>query len=516
MNVVRNPCTIADKHLTRCARAWAVGILALMLGGCAGLSARVASEPVLAAHLHSCLALFDAADARIDAGGVRDAQDTRIVGFPYLRVNRLLQRLAAGADSAQLGDWAGRLAALDRSARLIELANLAAHARNDLEDLARERHNMGLADSLSSCRERLVTHDRGDAERMRILRERAVVPPEYSSFRRVLGLYALSGIVFSAGVRRLEARLQSTFDSAFLQPAGVLVRYSPPSAERLRPDEVRSILRRSAANAFGLPEPSGTDLERLFAAFAPQFVVDETGSYDRIGALHWADAGLIAVDIDDAVVYRRLAHTLVGDQALLQLVYTAWFPARPAQSRFDLLAGRLDGIVWRVTLTPDGEPWLFDSMHPCGCYHQFFATQNAQPRASPNALEEWAFTPLRLPRLRAGERVSVRLATRTHYIERVELGVETESHRIYRFAAEDDLRSLPYPGGGRRGAFGSDGIIAGSERLERFLFWPMGIVNPGAMRQWGRHATAFVGERHFDDPDLLDKRFRLPARNDGF
>jgi hypothetical protein len=27
------------------------------------------------------------------------------------------------------------------------------------------------------------------------------------------------------------------------------------------------------------------------------------------------------------------------------------------------------------------------------------------------------------------------------------------------------------------------------------------------MRQWGRHATAFVGRRHFDDPHLLDAYF---------
>ena len=56
--------------------------------------------------------------------------------------------------------------------------------------------------------------------------------------------------------------------------------------------------------------------------------------------------------------------------------------------------------------------------------------------------------------------------------------------------------------------FGTDGIIAGTERLERFLLWPTGIANPGAMRQWGTHATAFVGRRHFDDPDLLDRAFQ--------
>jgi hypothetical protein len=27
------------------------------------------------------------------------------------------------------------------------------------------------------------------------------------------------------------------------------------------------------------------------------------------------------------------------------------------------------------------------------------------------------------------------------------------------------------------------------------------------MRQWGTHATAFVGRRHFDAPDLIEKAF---------
>ena len=56
-----------------------------------------------------------------------------------------------------------------------------------------------------------------------------------------------------------------------------------------------------------------------------------------------------------------------------------------------------------------------------------------------------------------------------------------------------------------------DGIVDGTERLERFLLWPMGIASPGAMRQWGTHATAFVGRRHFDDPSLFEDAFRRPA-----
>ena len=75
------------------------------------------------------------------------------------------------------------------------------------------------------------------------------------------------------------------------------------------------------------------------------------------------------------------------------------------------------------------------------------------------------------------------------------------------YALEDDnvLRSVARPDGGRRSVFRPDGIVPGSERGERWLFWPMGIAEPGAMRQWGRHATAFVGRRHFDDPGLFER-----------
>jgi hypothetical protein len=101
----------------------------------------------------------------------------------------------------------------------------------------------------------------------------------------------------------------------------------------------------------------------------------------------------------------------------------------------------------------------------------------------------------------------LRIASRTHYLQRVQFGSGgSDASRRYAIHPDDTLRSLPHPDG-RRSAFGPDGIVAGSERGERFLFWPMGVRNPGAMRQWGRHATAFVGIRHFDDPDLFEKYF---------
>ena len=56
---------------------------------------------------------------------------------------------------------------------------------------------------------------------------------------------------------------------------------------------------------------------------------------------------------------------------------------------------------------------------------------------------------------------------------------------------------------------------ARAERAERFLSRPMGIASPGAMRQWGRQASALVGRRHFDDADLLERRFQLDLGGPG-
>ena len=51
--------------------------------------------------------------------------------------------------------------------------------------------------------------------------------------------------------------------------------------------------------------------------------------------------------------------------------------------------------------------------------------------------------------------------------------------------------------------FTPSGLIAQSQRRERWLFWPMGVRSAGAMRVPGTQAIAFVGERHLDAPYLL-------------
>jgi hypothetical protein len=198
----------------------------------------------------------------------------------------------------------------------------------------------------------------------------------------------------------------------------------------------------------------------------------------------------------------------------LQLVYTFWFPARPAEAALDLLAGRLDGLLWRVTLDENGAPLVYDSIHACGCYHLFFPTRAVVARPQPDTLDEGLFAPQWAPEAAAGQRIVLRIAARTHYLQRISTSrADGLAGVTYALRDEGILRTLPWPAGGTRSAYDADGLVAGTERAERWLFWPMGISRAGQMMQWGRHATAFVGRRHFDDARLLDLYFEL--RRDG-
>jgi hypothetical protein len=116
--------------------------------------------------------------------------------------------------------------------------------------------------------------------------------------------------------------------------------------------------------------------------------------------------------------------------------------------------------------------------------------------------------PAPLPPLLPGARISLRLAGGKHYVTRIS-SVESLAGIRHVTADEDSLRALTFSSDATRSIYGVDGLIAGSRRGERFVFWPMGIASAGAMRHWGRHATAFVGRRHFDDADLFARRFAL-------
>lgn len=487
----------------------------VVLNGCAELPHVSAPEDGPSSPARPCEEFFSSVDQAVMNAGVADAQAARIPGSPYLRADRFLSSFRSEAVSnAVFTAWVERLQTLAETGYRVELNNLGEAERvRLLRFIPAGINSNDLNAAVRECGDMLRSSDMNDPHWRELLRSAAQAPSEYRAWQRVAGLYPLTAMAFAWGIDRWHEDARQVFarDVTALPVDGQLVRYAPavPSPP-LSAHEVAAILERARRNPLRIPEPSAADLQRLFENFAPIFEVDTLSEGDRLGAPMWANGENPFVDTTRPTLYTLSSYARYADETLLQLNYVVWFPARPRSGAFDLLSGYMDGITWRVTLTPDGYPWMYDIIHNCGCYHLFIPTRRAVPRDQPETLEETAFVPQRAPELQPGAHLTLRIAHTTHYLQRVLESPTATGHTLgYQWADYDDLRSLPTLYGGRRSLFLSDGIVPGSERGERYFFWPMGIPHPGAMRQWGHHATAFVGRRHFDDPDILERYFEL-------
>jgi hypothetical protein len=478
-------------------------LLAGALAACTG-NAMPGTADGHAIDVGNCRALFALVDATVEEAGVGDAQFARIAGYPYLRIDRFLAdtSIKPGPDDERFAAWVAALRARDADARRVELRNLPAAERDGLGN--------GTAARLEACAPVLEREDTDSPEERRRLLSVAQVPDDYSVALRVVGLYPFTSLPFNAGVQDLHESTLAEFSRPIesLSVSGRLQRYVPPmGGASLSAAAVRGLLEGAGRDAQGAPALSAAEITRLFETFAPTYEIDIVTDDDRIGAPYWSEDRLPSVDVQRPVVYRRVSLARFDGDTLLQLNYSVWFPSRPAEGDLDLLSGRLDGITFRVTLARDGRPLLYDSMHNCGCYHMFLPTTRLALKPPSGAHEEAPLVPQRIePR---DGRPVLRIAHGTHYLQRLYFDAAPDEGRVYGFRDDDALRSLPLADGGRRSLFDPDGLVAGSERDERWLFWPMGIAEPGAMRQWGRHATAFVGTRHFDDPDLIERYFVL-------
>lgn len=461
-------------------------LLALALTGCAPLHKPPALPP---GPLNNCEALFRQVDKAVDRAGVQDHGPARIAGFPYLRVNRFLasfRKTAVG--SAQVQAWTGRLAALDAKARDLELRNLG----RPVAGLPRPR----LEKRLDSCRSQLVDNLRRDPAQLDALRKQAVVPEDYVTGWRVLGLYPLTSLVVLDRILAGHEKMQRIFDWPLdrLPIKGRLIRWREPPPSYLLPVPLTL-----PHDALGIPEPSPEMLRQLFRLHAPIWEVDVASDNDLIGTPVWRHGP--AVDTDRATEYRKVSYARFGDQVLLQLNYIIWFKARPGD---DIYAGKFDGLIWQVTLGPNGAPLIYDSIHNCGCYLSFFPTPSLRLRRD---LPHSDFEPPFVPQGAPAEPLVVRLDHGRHFIVRVYTATHHRNLRPLTGVAYDRLRSLP-GATGYHSLFGQFGLVPGSQRPERFLLWPMGVRSPGAMRQWGHHAVSFVGRRYFDDPWMIQSLFK--------
>jgi hypothetical protein len=460
-----------------------------------------------------CAEWFTRLDQAIDQAGVRDGEAYRIPGFPYLRVNRYLAsfRQQAQKDAIAFAAWEKRLRELDARPRSYEIKNLSQPLLASLGASSRSE----AAARTDRCAASMSALDAASASRRRTLAERARVPDDYADWKRSVGLYPAVSLAFFEFAKKWQNEAAATFQQTAAETAEQknLVRYQPSDNGASAP-RIASIMANAKADVLGIPQLGDRDRDILLSTFAPVFEIETTGDYDRFGPLQWRSGETPEVDVSRPTVYRRIAYTRYSGRTLLQLVYMIWFPERPQNNPLDPLSGKLDGIIFRVTLDQSGHPLVYDSIHLCGCYHMFFPTPRAKPIPPPDPKIEWAFVPRTLPAIEAPQRVVVRMATRSHFLTDVRPDAGGRG-APYAMADDGDLRTLPTPEG-TRSAFGPGGIVPGTDRGERLVTWPLGIESAGAMREWGRHATALVGRRQFDDADLIERRFEiLPSPGQG-
>ncbi len=432
---------------------------------------------------------FSALDVITDQYSARDQGPGQIPDFPYLRVNRLLASFADEINEDQFAAFEQQLAALDEQARSFERSNLPYAIRAQLPSAA----------GMNECRSRLLTVDQASAKRRLSIRNRAKVADDYLTSWRWFGLYPLTALIVRNAIADWHTEAHATFATplALLPVHGALRRWSARYSGTLSAEETRALVD-AARTELDIPRPQGEDLRHLFNGFAPTWEIDVVSDDDRIGAMVWSEGA--RVDLNAPSEYRLVSHTRINGRVLLQLNYVVWFPARSGN---DLYAGRIDGLTFRVTLASDGTVLAYDSIHNCGCFLQFFPGPRLQLRgAGAQVYREEPLVPQDAPR----QPVVIRLAHGTHFIERIYHDDEGQKALPLMPHDYDELRSLKTENG-HHSLFGAHGIIPGTERCERFILWPMGIRSPGAMRQWGHHAVAFIGRRYFDDPYLLEELF---------
>jgi len=452
-------------------------------------------EPLV---VQNCRQLISITERIISDAEVTDAQNARIVNFPYLRVNRLLSSFRAEVQNKTFESWLDLLQARGLADWSIELNNLPLPYSRKLTQLTAGFFPKitSIQPKLTYCSNTLSRFELSQRSKRDELKRNAIVPSEYNTWQQILGLYPLTAIPFRVGIYRWHQQVLTTFTIpplSSLPVKGQLVLYAPEdSTIKLSHKQVAEILQKSTDNPLHIPMPTESQQQKLFAQFAPHFEIDTTSENDRIGAPYWHDANNIRINTIKPVVFHHISQTRMQAKTLLQLNYSIWFPARPKSWPLDLLGGHLDGIIWRVTLNTDGHPLIFDSIHSCGCYHFFFPTQYVAMPESISLFQEPAFAPQKQFNFTTDQPVIIRINSNHHYIQKIYSSPTTDTAK-WHYATDnaDRLRSLTYINGQNRNLYNKSGIISGSERGERFFFWPMGIPNPGAMRHAPMGASCY-------------------------
>jgi hypothetical protein len=208
-------------------------------------------------------------------------------------------------------------------------------------------------------------------------------------------------------------------------------------------------------------------------------------------------------------VYYYFSHTRFKGTPVIQLNYVIWYSARNGPESPWIERGRLDGLTVRISLDPQGRPFMVDIMNNCGCYHFFVPDEDRVQRILPLPFAIDAFVPRWLPDAFPQNRLSVRVKSGWHQVNHISATDLPSDYIPYRLVPYEQLEKLPHDGQRAESLFDPDGIAKNTGRIEPLIFFPMGIPQVGSMRQRGHHAVKFVGREHFDDPNIFDQNFEF-------
>ena len=480
-------------------------VLTFLWAGCARIPLPTRSVHIgQSGEVGSCADFFTSLDNRIEEAEVLDPGVFRVKDYPYLRVNRFIASFRDEVDEkAAFTEWVDRMQSIDQDTRKFEIANLP---HSQVAALDSVNGKIGLYRKVETCGDNLKAVDFQNVENQKKLRKSVSVPDDYIPFRRVLGLYPLTSWFVSHGVSKWHAEAHKTFSVE--PPVGwQTIRYFP--AKPFNTSPAGQIVKPNKRDALGIPIYSPKELDTLFRIWAPVWEIQIQGVYDRIGAPIWTDNGVLKVDTDQPMTYTLLSFTRFGKKILTQLNYIIWFPSRPKEDALDIYGGLFDGLNYRVTLDSTGEAILYETIHNCGCYYKAYPANRLQVLKKIDYEEPPLI--LKAPDFDPSKRyMTVAMESRTHFVQHLYLSIrESQAAKtVYSLADYNQLRSLPYTRDSQKSMFNQNSIVSESKRLERFILWPTGVLSPGAMRQWGRHAVAFVGRRNFDDPFFMNRMFK--------
>jgi hypothetical protein len=334
------------------------------------------------------------------------------------------------------------------------------------------------------------------------------VPDEYSTAMRIFGLYPLAYIPENIITHNVRETIRGWFETPpeKLPVQGRPKTYAPADRGFISEKGLRAFLGQSSKNPLNVPRPGPEEERRLAVALAPVIIQDVAAPYDEIGCVVWK-GDLPSVDTSRPAVYYYISHAFLGKTPVIQVNYVFWYPERAGDRAPRIEHGRLDGLTLRISLDPEGRPFMWDVMHNCGCYHLFAPKKGRVEQIIPRDFAVDPFVPTWMPEMKEGERPLMRVMTGWHQTESLLSAPGPDDFVPYDLIPYDELESLGHGERGRESLFDSQGIGKGTDRIEPYIFFPMGIPSIGSMRQRGHHAILLSGRAHFDDPDLFNVNF---------